>query len=70
MKTLSLALAGLVAVAGLSPVAAVAQTRTVTTHTVVHSHSGPAFDRHRTRRVCRVYRDHGHRVRTCRTVRY
>ena len=66
MKAITIALAGLAA--ALAPAAASAQTRTVTTRTVMHSHTGPAYAH--SRRSCTVSRHHGHRVRTCRTVRY
>lgn len=66
MKTLLLAAAGL---AALAPLAATAQTRTVTTRTVVHTHTGPAYGHH-TRQVCHM-EHHRHRdVRVCRTQRY
>lgn len=68
MKILSIATAALVAVAGLSPTIAVAQHRTVVTRTVTRTHTGPA-DRSHTRRACRTTFRHGHRIRTCRTVR-
>lgn len=70
MKLLSLAAAGLVSLTALAPMAATAQTRVVTERTVTRTHTGPAFERHRTHRVCRVTVRHGHRIRTCRTVRY
>ena len=71
MKLIAVAAAGLVAITGLSPIAAAAQTRTVVTHTEtrhVETHvRGPV---HRTRRVCTVRYQHHHKIRTCRTVRY
>ena len=66
MKAITIALAGLAA--ALTPAVASAQTRTITTRTVVHSHTGPAYAH--VRRNCFVSFHHGHRVRTCRTVRY
>jgi succinate dehydrogenase/fumarate reductase flavoprotein subunit len=66
MKMFALAAAGLAAAAAVAP--AGAQTRTVTTHTVVRTHTGPAA--HHTRQVCNVRYVHHRKVRTCRTVRY
>ena len=69
MKIMSFA-AGLAALTTLAPLAATAQT--VTTRTVTRTHSeerhGPVL--RTAHRTCRVYVRHGHRVRTCRTVRY
>ena len=67
MKTLLLAATGL---AALAPLAATAQTRTVTTRTVMHTHEGPAYDGRHSRQVCHM-EHHRHRdVRVCRTERY
>lgn len=73
MKIIAFAAAALVAASGLSATVAQAQTQTrtvVTTHREVHTHTGPSLGRHQTRRTCRTDIRHGHRVRTCRTVRY
>lgn len=70
MKILTLAAAGLVAVAGLAPgVAAPASAqRSVVTERTVIRHGGPRY-RHRARTVCTwKWRNH-RRVRICRTVR-
>jgi hypothetical protein len=70
MKMLAmLAAVGLVAGAGVAPVAASAQGRTVVHERVVVRHDNHRRWRPHVRQVCRTYWNHGHKVRRCRTVR-
>lgn len=70
MKLTALAAAAAVAIAGLAPglaAPAAAQRTVVHERTVVR---GPAPHRWHSRRVCTNRWHHGHKVRTCRTVRH
>lgn len=74
MKTMLLALAGVVMASGLTPIATVtaadAQT-VVRERTVVERHGRPGWNHHnRWRQRCTWRWRHGHRVRVCRRVRW